>query len=258
MGAVLTGLFWLQAILGLSSVHAFATTTQSLRCSTLFVESDAQQLTVEDELFLERFKRRRNEAALKLEAEKLKLPPSNSSYFQDPKNVVTSILNVLLKPHAPVPMFGYEILYQSSTPRWQDVLRKSVGAPIGTKTELIYRALSTSMERNGNQFGILVGQGTDQSIATEITRIQNGHVQDADEEYYTIEFPWDTLDYYDGTAWVECRLRDKLSDELLVVLGFSFQKSIDEAWLVDSIDWQDFREKYRPGIGREEWERICG
>ena len=32
----------------------------------------------------------------------------------------------------------------------------------------------------------------------------------------------------------------------------------DGAWLIDGIDWQDFRDDYRPGIGREEWERICG
>ena len=32
----------------------------------------------------------------------------------------------------------------------------------------------------------------------------------------------------------------------------------DGSWLVDGIDWQDFRDRYRPGIGREEWMRICG
>jgi hypothetical protein len=36
------------------------------------------------------------------------------------------------------------------------------------------------------------------------------------------------------------------------------EDSSSSAWLVDGIDWQDFRERYRPGIGREEWERICG
>jgi hypothetical protein len=32
----------------------------------------------------------------------------------------------------------------------------------------------------------------------------------------------------------------------------------DGAWLIDGIDWQDFWDEYRPGIGREELERICG
>ena len=65
---------------------------------------------------------------------------------------------------------------------------------------------------------------------------------DKAEDYYTIEFPYDTLDYYDGTAWLECRLRNKETDTLLVVLGWSMQKREDGAWLVDGIDWQDFRE----------------
>ena len=99
----------------------------------------------EDALFLERFKRRRDEASSKIEAERLQRPPSNSTHFSDSKNVVTAILDGLLRPHDPVPYFGYEILYTSSTPHWKDVLRKSVGAPIGTEEELIFRALSTSM-----------------------------------------------------------------------------------------------------------------
>eukprot|EP00986_Skeletonema_menzelii_P008239 scaffold3426_cov205-Skeletonema_menzelii.AAC.1 len=214
-----------------------------------------QQLSEEDQLFLERFKRRRNDAALKVESEKLKRPPSNSTYFQDPKNVITSVLDGLLAAHDPIPLFGYEILYQSSTKHWQDVLRKSVGAPEGTETELIYRALSKSMERGGhNQFGILVGLGTDHHNVVASDSSSEIHFNG----YYTIEFPWDTLDYYDGTAWLECRLRDRLSDELLCVLGWSLEKSSDGSWLIDGIDWQDFREKYRPGVGREEWERICG
>jgi hypothetical protein len=237
------------------------------RCSLESAKNEAadsreqQLLSIEDELFLERFKRRRNDAALKVQSERLQRPPSNSAYFEDPKNVVTSILKGLLRPHEPVHLFGYEILYQSSTEHWQDVLRKSVGAPINAETELIYRALSTSMERDHNQFGILVGLGTDHSnvaVAASSQVKQSANENGEEEEYYTIEFPWDTLDYYDGTAWIECRLRDKQSDDLLVVLGWSLEKSSDGSWLVDGIDWQDFREMYRPGVGREEWERICG
>ena len=93
------------------------------------------------------------------------------------------------------------------------------------------------MERTDTQFGILVGMA----------------------EETIVDFPFDTLDYYDGTAWLECRLRDEKSDTLFVVLGWSFkQRECDGAWLINGIDWQDFRETFRPGIGREEWERICG
>ena len=101
---------------------------------------------------------------------------------------------------------------------------------------------------------MLVGLGTDQD-----SNANNSAEFSKEDGYYTIEFPSDTLDYSDGAAWVECRLRDKQSDALLVVLGWSMeQRGSDGSWLIDGIDWQDFREKYRPGIGREEWERICG
>lgn len=277
ISGVLQALLCAQIVL--VTIHAFTTTSLSpqrafsqgfaLNNNDAADEQQQQQqqtISVEDQLFLERFKRRRNEAALKVQSEKLRRPPSNATYFQDPKNVITSILSGLLQPHAPIPLFGYEILYQSSTEHWQDVLRKSVGAPIGTETELIYRALSTSMERGGhNQFGILVGLGTDHHrnnvvdvAAAAASSSETAEQSSNNNDYYTIEFPWDTLDYYDGTAWLECRLRDKFSDELLCVLGWSLEKSSDGSWLIDGIDWQDFRERYRPGVGREEWERICG
>ncbi len=141
-----------------------------------------------------------------------------------------------------------------------------MGAPVGTDEELIYRALGGSMEREGNQFGLLVGLGTDTDddvVATEdYATIDSAMVESnsKDGRYYTIEFPFDTLDYYDGTAWLECRLRHAQSDALLVVLGWSMKRGGEDesCWLVDGIDWQDFRERHRPGIGREEWERICG
>lgn len=134
-----------------------------------------------------------------------------------------------------------------------------MGAPVGTPDELVFRALSASMERANNQFGILVGSGTDQDSSTNDNTTELLAKQG--DGYYTVEFPWDTLDYCDGTAWVECRLREKHSDALLVVLGWSMKQRAsdgDSCWLIGGIDWQDFREKYRPGIGREEWERICG
>ena len=188
----------------------------------------------EDDLFLERFKRRRDEAANKVNTERMNRPPSTD---MTPKEVVTSILDGLLTPHDPLPYFGYEILYTSCTDKWKETLRKSVGAPNDAEEGLVYRALSNSMERTDTQFGILVGMA----------------------EETIVDFPFDTLDYYDGTAWLECRLRDEQSDTLLVVLGWSFkQRECDGAWLVNGIDWQDFRETFRPGIGREEWERICG
>lgn len=132
------------------------------------------------------------------------------------------------------------------------MLRKSAGARRDTTEEWICRALSACMEREDTQFGILVGMGLEDGTSS----FDDDHDEN---ECYEVEFPFDTLDYYDGTAWLECRLRNKKTDALLVVLGWSMrQRDGDGVWLVDGMDWQDFREKYRPGIGREMWERICG
>lgn len=213
-----------------------------------------------DELFLERFRRRRDTLSksrmqsMQLQRKQL----NNQDQDDDPiRLAVTSILDSLSRPHSPIPYFGYKMLYEGSTSHWQEVLRKSVGASVDTDETFFYTALSASMERRYNQFGILVGVVEDDAFRDN----------DGVECYYKLEFPRDTLDYYDGTAWVECRLRDVHSDALLAVLGWSMIQQVGDinnnngsasAWLVDGIDWQDFREKYRPGIGREEWERICG
>jgi len=223
----------------------------------------SSSLIDEDALFIERFRRSRESLERSLRDERRRRPPSADLA---PKGLVTSLLETLLRPHEVAPYFGYEVLYGCCTERWRGVLRASVGAGEGTADELVYRALSSSMERRDNQFGILVGRGVDSSGAVAVDTADGKGGDDSTlsltldgEDYYSIEYPWDTLDYMDGTAFVESRLRDGGSDELLCVLGWSLERSAgDGAWLVDAIDWQDFRPKYRPGVGREEWERICG
>ena len=216
----------------------------SLSCVYLKSQSDAA-LDLEDALFLERFKRRRHEIS-SLKSEKT------------PKQLVETILSTLLTPHNPSSNWGYEYLYTYSTERWQHILRKSVGLHNNTEEDLIYEALAGSMERDNQQFGILVGMGVDDGTASCLDQnMIDNNMNSMQEEYYTVEYPYDTLDYQDGTAWIECRLRNIDTDTLLVVIGWSLQQ-VQGEWKVDGIDWQDFREKYRPGIGREEWERICG
>ncbi|KAL3775531.1 hypothetical protein ACHAW5_001550 [Stephanodiscus triporus] len=222
-------------------------------------DDDDVRLPREDELFLERFRRRRDAVASAIDAERSRRPPSCD--LADPRDVVASVLDGLIRPHEPAPYFGYEVLYATSTSRWREVLRKSVGASRAVEDGLIYRALGASIERPGNQFGILVRSGMEDANANRDDDDRDdasGSSSYADGRY-AVEFPHDTLDYYDGSAWLECRLRDEQSDALLVVLGWSMKRREgDGAWLIDGIDWQDFRDDYRPGIGREEWERICG
>ncbi|KAL3790409.1 hypothetical protein HJC23_013581 [Cyclotella cryptica] len=222
-------------------------------------DPESSWLNFEDALYLERFKRRRDESISKNLSPHL--PFANTT---DPQDVISTLLDSFLRPHFPTPYFGYQLLYDTSTEKWRDVLRRSVGVASSssntTNDALLFRALSAFMEREDTQFGILVGMGVDDgSIVVDSCWKDDNTNNNNKEEYYTIEFPFDTLDYDDGTAWLECRLRNAQSDALLVVLGWSLCRGEDDGiWLVDGMEWQDFREKYRPGIGREMWERICG
>jgi hypothetical protein len=188
-----------------------------------------------NDLFLERFKRRLHQVKSTIRKEELRRPPNPDL---NPTETVTAILDCLRQPHKPTHLFGFQILLQSSTPSFHDLLHRSVGAPLaGVPAKDVCAALEAAFSRPKQQFRILVGQ---------------------EEDYYPT-FPTDYLDYEDGTCWLECRLRDKRNDKLLVALGWSLERSkVDGSWLIDAIDWQDFRDSYRPGIGREEWDRICG
>jgi hypothetical protein len=189
------------------------------------------------DLYLERFKRRRKEVETKVKQEEARRPPNPNL---SPTQFVTEILNGLRDPNRPAPLFGFKILLRSSTLEWQHLLCRSVGAPPDVNEDVVSAALESAFSRANNQFRILVEP-------------------ECKNENYLITFPTDPIDYEDGTCWVECRLRGKQDDALLVALGWSLvRRNSDAAWIVDAIDWQDFRDSYRPGIGREEWERICG
>mmetsp|Transcript_21416 Transcript_21416/g.43252 ORF Transcript_21416/g.43252 Transcript_21416/m.43252 type:complete len:289 (-) Transcript_21416:130-996(-) len=152
---------------------------------------------------------------------------------------VKGILMALIEPDDPLPESGFRVLIRSSSSKWRRLIRSSVGAPVGADEDSIVCALAHAFLRPHNHFGILVGA--------------------EDAEDFEITFPTDVVDFNDGKCWLECQLRERQSDELLVVIGWQLKRRKgDNAWLVDTIDWQDFRDGFRPGIGREEWLRICG
>jgi len=156
-----------------------------------------------------------------------------------PTQFVDKILEGLRDPFDPVPDAGFRRLLRASTPQWRAKILQMIGAPADAPEEMVASALGAALARPNQQFGILVG--TDDS-----------------EDYY-VSFPTDLVDNLDGTCWLEARLYGVTDDELLVITGWELQqRPSDGAWLVASIDWQDFRDAYRPGLGREEWERICG
>lgn len=183
----------------------------------------------------------------------------------EPVEFVKALLSSLMHTDHPLPDSGYRVLIRCSAPRWKEALRKSIGAPVGANEEDMVSALSGSMPRPNNQFGILVDSGDDW---------KEDHNDDDDEEdqcdngdyngsvvygNYRLTFPRDVLDWEDGTCWLESQLRDPTSGELFAILGWNLiKREEDGAWIVEWLDWQDFRDAFRPGIGREEWSRICG
>lgn len=98
--------------------------------------------------------------------------------------------------------------------------------------------MSLNLERPNQQFAIIMG---------------------VEDRGFQVIFPSDIVQYDDNECWIECRFYSPDKNELLVVIGWTLLRQDDnKCWLIHQMDWQDFRDAYRPGIGREEWERICG
>ena len=176
--------------------------------------------------------------------------------FQQPPNpklsakeFIREILHALWNSSEPLPDAGFRVLLRSATRQWKNSLYQSVGAPPSANEEVVASALGETIGRPNNQFAILVAEDDE----------TNGFWNEDLDIPYLIEFPSEEVDYGDGTCWVEYRLRSKQDSTLYVAMGWQLhQRETDGAWLIDHIDWQDFREQFRPGIGREEWMRICG
>jgi hypothetical protein len=164
----------------------------------------------------------------------LRLPPNPNL---SPTEFVSIILRCLHEPDDPLPNSGYRSLIRSSSSQWLSEIHKSLGAPVdGIKEEILASALRSALNRPNNQFGILVNAD--------------------DAEDYELTFRH-MIDYEDGTCWIESRLLQKQTKKLLVIIGWQLiKRPYDSAWTIDGLHWQDFREKFRPGIGREEWTRL--
>jgi hypothetical protein len=208
--------------------------------------------------------------------EQIQKPPNPSL---NPIQVITLILQELheqnnvntsssssLSSSFSMPESGFRTLIRSSTNIWKNALRKSVGAPNGATEEQLVSALSSAMSRPNNQYQILVGSDDDDNNDDDNgnddnndNQNDNKHDKDGNDKNYHLYFPGDVFEYDDGKAWVESQLRHPKTGKLLAILAWSLiQRESDGAWLIDWLDWQDFRDEYRPGIGREEWSRICG
>ena len=157
---------------------------------------------------------------------------------------VQELLDGILHNEDPLPESGFRLLLRTATDEWKQALYQSVAAPPNAPEDVVASALGQAMARPGNQYALLVDD-------------EPTHGKDKDHPAYIATFPFEPLDYFDGTAWVECRLRDPTDGTLLVSTGWTLQRNEQGAWLVAGLDWQDFRDGFRPGVGRQEWMRIC-
>ena len=235
---------------------------------------------------MKEFQHRKRKFTLQSRQQRWHQPPN--PLLEDPIEFVQAILGAFQQRNRNINDSAALCLLQSSTPSWRKLLLKSVGAPRNATNDQVAPTLQNALERPNNQFAILTKkieeiEFDDADLTTRITSIQK--CWNFPSEPVMFEGDDDDNDIEDknggiiiDNCWVESRLRSPKNDHLLAVVGWSLQrrrikqhqpgKYIDNAytntneltscWLLDGVDWQDFREDFRPGIGREEWERICG
>lgn len=170
----------------------------------------------------------------------LQRPPNTSL---SPREFVEAVLEGIFHNEDPRPDAGFMLFLRCSTPKWASSVLRAIGAPedyAKCRLEAVASSLGTAMSRP-NQFAILTGDYENDGLGSI-------------EKSFEIIFPGETLDFLDGTAWINVELRDKIDNSLLVLMGWQLAQRPDGAWLIDQIDWQDYREEFRPGIGRDEWQ----
>lgn len=206
--------------------------------------------------------------------------------LEDPVEFIQAILVALQERKKYGTWNGALCLLESSTPSWRKLLLKSVGAPVNAENDKVAPSLQNALERSNNQFAILTTNLNEDATETHDSTTALRSIQKC------WDFPSDPVifeedeDDKDGEkrseserivdhCWIESRLRSPKDNTLLAVVGWSLQRrqiiqeeqksdfgnnsnNLTTCWLLDGIDWQDFRDEFRPGIGREEWERICG
>mmetsp|Transcript_48332 Transcript_48332/g.54786 ORF Transcript_48332/g.54786 Transcript_48332/m.54786 type:complete len:302 (-) Transcript_48332:494-1399(-) len=223
-------------------------------------------------LDMNEFQRRKRKILFHNRKQQWHQPPN--SLLEDPIHFILAMLKTLqLQRCNSGGGGGTSCLLQASTPSWRRVLFNSVGVTTNATDAEVAFTLQNALERPTNQFAILVN-GIDEDEVND-----NDNDTDNDSRATSIssscwDFPADPVQFqeYDDEknetidfCWIESRLRSPKDDNLLAVVGWSLTKTsssidsdLNSFWLLDGIDWQDFRDDFRPGIGREEWERICG
>jgi hypothetical protein len=156
------------------------------------------------------------------------------------------------------------ILLNASSDSWRNAIYQAIGMTTSSTSnsdvattssnvdinQVIAKSLQKKMTHPNNQFAILF----------------MGSSRTSNHEYpYTMTFPSDVVDYQnDNTVWVECQLRHPNTNELYVIMGIHLLLHHEQpeeheqqasSWKIISLDWQDFREQFYPGVSGREWLR---
>ncbi len=269
------------------SLSSFVTTTRIINISRMYMQNGrskddddaASSFTLVDK-YAPLLNQRISHLQARILEQQLTKPPNPSL---SPIQFITAILQELLEQHSKhennnrgsmknidmdisfLPDSGYRTLIRSSTDRWKEQLCESIGAKsIHTNNNNTSNTLSSSSSSNINEEQLVSALSAAMSRPNNQYQIlcpdyDNKNDDNYTQENYHLYFPNDVFEYDEGKVWVESQLRHPKTGKLLAILAWSLvQRESDNAWLIDWLDWQDFRDEFRPGIGREEWPRICG
>ena len=141
-----------------------------------------------------------------------------------PVKFVQAILDVLDHPDDPLPDHGFRTLIRSSSKKWREQIRRSVGAPPEASEDVIARGLSHAMGHPSSPFALMVDTASDEDCCVHV------------------DFPSDFLDFEDGTAWISCvfnRCEGMDKTPILATKWSLVQRDSDGAWLIDGILFND-------------------
>lgn len=243
-------------------------------------------------LDMKTFEARKNKLKLQSQRQQWYQPPN--PLLEDPREFVQALLSALSERKTNGAWNGALCLLRSSTPSWRRLLLNSVGAPSDATNDQVAPSLQYALERPNNQFEILTRKLDKTTTMDEDNDLSTSATSTVQKSWHfpsePVIFEEDDDDVQNENqkgerilenCWIESRLRSPNDDQLLAVVGWSLQRrqipqeeqgynnssnhfdssntnNYVSCWLLDGIDWQDFRDEFRPGIGREEWERICG
>ena len=155
-------------------------------------------------------------------------PAPRTSAALDPRQIIALTLNSLCQNGTPTAHSGTALLLRFAAPHFE-----LAGIPAGVLTSPpdLTAAFETS------QYGLLL--------------------QPPGAVAY--DFPTDIFSLDDSTAWQEVLLIDARTQLVDAKLGWELVRDGETGcWLHHELVWHDFREKWRPGIGQEEWDRSFG